>query len=376
MKHDSSEFAELSRASAPEFTSTATYSALLTMENDSAICGRLNAVRRVDGTLTAHAVKTVFDDFCVAVDDWGVGEVDFARLAEELSFDVEPLDDVVMLSLKTLEIDGNRVTLPSQLERKDYSKVNAILEALGGKWSKKFQAHVFSGVDPEEVIADFIETGKLDKPEKPEKFGYFPTPEPLATEVVALAGLKPGLLVLEPEAGIGNIATLCAAIVGLEYVECYEIQERNCEILQRLGMRVTAADFLAVMPSPIFDAVVMNPPFEKQQDIDHVLHAYKFLKPGGTLTSIMSAGVQYRTNKKSVAFRDFLAEHTATIKENSREAFRASGTSVSTVTIHLRKPMSPQIEPIVVTPVSTVLPPVVTPAVTVKPVITQFGFDF
>ena len=29
-----------------------------------------------------------------------------------------------------------------------------------------------------------------------------------------------------------------------------------------------------------FDAVVMNPPFEKQADIDHVLHAYKMLKPG------------------------------------------------------------------------------------------------
>ena len=48
----------------------------------------------------------------------------------------------------------------------------------------------------------------------------------------------------------------------------------------------------------------MNPPFEKQADIDHVTAAFKLLKPGGILVTIMSAGVLFRENKKTVVFRE------------------------------------------------------------------------
>ena len=43
-----------------------------------------------------------------------------------------------------------------------------------------------------------------------------------------------------------------------------------------------------------FDRVVMNPPFCRGRDLDHVRHALRFVAPGGRLVAIMSAGVAFR----------------------------------------------------------------------------------
>ena len=47
-----------------------------------------------------------------------------------------------------------------------------------------------------------------------------------------------------------------------------------------------------------YDRIVMNPPFEAGQDIDHVRHAFQFLKDGGRLVSIMSPSPFFREDKK------------------------------------------------------------------------------
>lgn len=60
----------------------------------------------------------------------------------------------------------------------------------------------------------------------------------------------------------------------------------------------------------------------KQQDIDHVLHAYRFLVDGGRLNAIKSYSTIFRTNKKSIAFRQFLEEHHAFVIENDEKAFK------------------------------------------------------
>jgi hypothetical protein len=51
----------------------------------------------------------------------------------------------------------------------------------------------------------------------------------------------------------------------------------------------------------------MNLPFAKQDDIRHVLHALKFLKPGGHLVAIMSASTMFRANKLATDFRELVA---------------------------------------------------------------------
>lgn len=316
---------------------SATYSASLTMGNCVKIHKAIDARRRVDGTVTAADVEAVYKAANVQLDEWALGPVNFAEIADDFNDGREPesIPDVIRDSLTTMTVIGSSAKLSAQLERADYAKVNKILEALGGKWNKKAGAHVFAGCDPEEVIANYLETGKLDKPEK---FGFFPTPAPLARELVKLAGLKPGDTVLEPQAGVGGIANICAEVVGKGNVTCYEIQQKNCDVLRSLGFQVEQADFLTVEPTRLFSKVICNPPFEKQADISHVLAGFRFVEPGGTMAAIMSIGVTFRTNSKTTQFRAFLESMGAKIKVNDKDAFKESGTAAQTVSIVFQKP--------------------------------------
>ena len=200
---------------------SATYSAALTMGNCTKVHALIDARRRVDGTVTAADAKAVFQAANVQLDEWALGEVNFAEIADDFNEgrEPEPIADVIRDSLTTMTVIGNSAKLSAQLDRADYAKVNKILEALGGKWNKKAGAHVFAGCDPEAVIANYLETGKLDKPQK---FGFFPTPQPLARDLVKRAGLQPGRTVLEPEAGVGGIALICAEIVGKDNMSLSE----------------------------------------------------------------------------------------------------------------------------------------------------------
>lgn len=53
-------------------------------------------------------------------------------------------------------------------------------------------------------------------------FGFFPTPAGLADRAIAMAGLVPGMKVLEPSAGNGSLALRAAAIVGAQNVTACE----------------------------------------------------------------------------------------------------------------------------------------------------------
>lgn len=70
-------------------------------------------------------------------------------------------------------------------------------------------------------------------------------------------------------------------------------------------------------------------------DIDHVLHAYKFLLPGGKLVAIMSKGFLAGEQKKRAGFRQFLAEHGKVVLELPSGTFQESGTMVETVVVEL-----------------------------------------
>ncbi len=74
----------------------------------------------------------------------------------------------------------------------------------------------------------------------------------------------------------------------------------------------------------------MTPPFAKQADIQHVLHAYDFLKPGGLLVAVMSAGITFRSGRAE-EFRKLVADRGGSIDPLPDAAFKESGTDVRTV---------------------------------------------
>lgn len=234
-------------------------------------------------------------------------------------------------------IEGNELRLPAQVDRKLYQEVNAVLGSIGGRWAKGRKAHVFpTDVPIEAKLSAIVDAGRAALPSKN---GYFPTPAWLVDYMLGLADIEPHHTVLEPSAGQGAIADRLRELVDPDNLHLVELLPENVAALRaKRYVMVDQVDFLAMRPEPYYDRVVMNPPFEKQADIDHVLHAWAHLKPGGRLVSVMSAGVTFREDRKTRAFRDFLHEHDALVETNPEGAFKESGTGVSTVLVAIARP--------------------------------------
>lgn len=256
--------------------------------------------------------------------------------------------DHVLAVLERMPAKGNvlgRIT--EQLDRKDYQDLNKVLEALGGKWvGRKVQGHVFpDGTDVAALVDTVLATGRYEDPKDAD---FVQTPEATADDLVRRAGVKPGMRVLEPQAGHGRIVQAIQRAGGDPVCVELSIQRRDA-LHDQTGIIATCADFLAIDPVALphidprlllvnVNAVVMNPPFSRQQDIDHVRHAFGFLKPGGTLVSIMGAGTAFRTNKKAVEFRAWVESLDGTIEPLPDGTFKAEGTMVRAVVVTVRRP--------------------------------------
>jgi predicted RNA methylase len=249
------------------------------------------------------------------------------------------IDPETLEVLRRVAIDGNLVRITQQLDRKLYVKTNDALAALGGTWNKKVKAHVFE-VDPSAAIQAAVGDGTYESVQSAEKeCGFFPTPVLLAKQIVALADIRPTDRVLEPSAGRGRIADeILAACPDVDLWLC-EILEGNVEALVGKGYWTSRIfrDFMQFQTSEGFDRIVMNPPFAKHADIDHVTRAYDMLRPPGRLVAIMAASFQYGGDKKSKAFRALVNNAQGIVFDNAELAFRESGTDVRTVTVILEK---------------------------------------
>ena len=137
------------------------------------------------------------------------------------------------------------------------------------------------------------------------------TPPELAKELVALAGVRKDSRVLEPEAGIGNIADAAKEVT--DHVDCIERMTDFCEILKLKKHNVIGNDLLTAETAPIYDAVVMNPPFS--EECEHIKRAFDFLRPSGSLVAVCSSSIQWKSTRKYEQFRDWLSEHTHSIDE-------------------------------------------------------------
>lgn len=230
----------------------------------------------------------------------------------------------VLNVLERSTTDGPRLILPEQLDPKTYRATNKVLEAAGGKWNRQQKAHVFPG-DAAAAIEGALTTGEFVDVKK--EFDAFYTPHELANRVIELANIEPGMTVLEPSMGDG--ALVQPALEAGALVTGIDLRQPMFETLyQEFNFR--AGDFMHLTPENLgtFDRVVMNPPFSKQQDIDHVTHALEFVKPGGILVAIMSPSWQFRMNGKSVLFRDLWSVAGGTVEDVPAGAFRVSGTDI------------------------------------------------
>lgn len=132
-------------------------------------------------------------------------------------------------------------------------------------------------------------------------FNLFQTPEHIARRMVEVAAARsPFRRVLEPSAGLGRIlrpilaqAAPSASVVAVEESpdcvrELYRVTDSApCDVT------IHAADFMETTPAALggpFDAIVMNPPFERGRDAKHIRHAAGMLTPGGVLVGLCYDG--------------------------------------------------------------------------------------
>lgn len=165
--------------------------------------------------------------------------------------------------------------------------------------------------------------------------GYFPTPAGIVAWMIEKADIYAGMRVLEPSAGHGAIVD---ALQGLGVdVEACEINHTLRGILEDKGINVVGSDFMAddFMPE-YYDRILMNPPFERLQDVDHVTRAFDKLGEMGRLVAIMSHSWTFHSTAKAVAFRKLVGEFGAW-DEIETGAFKESGTAISAVIVTLDK---------------------------------------
>lgn len=253
-------------------------------------------------------------------------------------------------------ISGSTLTLSSQLDRKIYVTVNEIIEALGGKWSKKAKCHTFD-YEPQAAVQQVLETSVFELGDK-NPFDYYPTPPAVGSKfaglVTRLAWNRTSgsdkLRILEPSAGSGNLvdsvnfswgSTGQRQVTDLQWT-LIEIQPHLASGLRGKYPRATVlegVDFMSLKPGDVepFDIIVMNPPFSKGLDIKHVLHAFTLLRTGGALAAIMSPGWRFRNGKTAEQLHILFGTQKGKWEDLPEGSFKPSGTMVNTGILTLRR---------------------------------------
>lgn len=245
--------------------------------------------------------------------------------------------------LNQCRVEGNVVKLPDgQLERKLYLEIAKALELIGGKWKGgKVSGFVFPQ-DPTELLKHIAGGEKINLKKE---FQFFETPEPLARKMIILSYLEKCnsySRIIEPSAGRGAIVReIFKEQRFITQVDCCEIMPLNRTFLEKIdGVSIIADDFLTLPESynNYYDRVIANPPFTKNQDIDHIYKMYDVCKKGGIIVTMASKHWTFATGKKEEKFRKWIYNTVlARIQSIDTGTFSESGTEIETVLIVIEK---------------------------------------
>jgi hypothetical protein len=121
---------------------------------------------------------------------------------------------------------------------------------------------------------------------------FYRTPDAVADRLIARAGIRSGMRILEPSCGDGALLDAVRRYAAKERIDDLratgiEVDPSRAEATRAKGFGVHVGNFLQTQPNPVFDVVLMNPPFYGKHYQKHIEHARKFLKPGGRILAIL-----------------------------------------------------------------------------------------
>lgn len=243
------------------------------------------------------------------------------------------IESEILTILSSSVVIGNAIQLPGQLDRKTYVKTDKVLTALGGKWDKKTKGHVFP-FDPSDALDGALMTGTFIN--RKQQYQSFYTPREVAEALVRRSKLDVGgLCILEPSVGTGQLAEVIRehmqdshTLLGID------IDPVALNTARAAGFDVIESDFLTYSDFG-YDRIIANPPFTRGTDINHVMHMYESLLPGGRVVSVMSERVVWATDRKTEVFREFVESVDGEIHGLPEGSFKESGTEIKTVYVVL-----------------------------------------
>jgi hypothetical protein len=202
---------------------------------------------------------------------------------------------------------ANTVEVTQQLPAKLYGQVKQVLTRLGGKWNSSDQLFHFAGRPARDLVERAIGTGTR----RLNTFHYFPTPDSIFNAIAQFTSLsfmgasRDTIKVLEPSCGEGSLISALLDFGQQEKrvfdIDAYDIDPLNVLMADQLKADVKCQDFLTVVPQPVYDLVLMNPPFSGLTYIKHIQHAQRFLKPNGVLISVCPTEFTEQWDSKSGA---------------------------------------------------------------------------
>lgn len=236
--------------------------------------------------------------------------------------------------LQQCTVDGMVVRLPDiTLDRKLYLEVAGALNLIGGKWvGRKVMGFVFEE-DPTELLSQIAggENRNLKK-----EYQFFATPDSLADRVVQLACIGDNDTICEPSAGSGAMLKAIHKMYGVRKTYGYELMPINQTRLADIPeFELLGADFLEC--NQTFDRIIANPPFSKNQDIEHIYKMYDCLNPGGRIVTICSKHYQLASDRKAQTFKKWLRNMDVFAENVPADTFKESGTKIETVLLVIDK---------------------------------------
>lgn len=173
---------------------------------------------------------------------------------------------------------------------------------------------------------------------------YYPSPLKVVQAILQASSTIDGSsYVLEPSAGTGSIVR--AALETGANVCAVEVDPGRAAALSAIRhprLNVLPGNFLAMEPEPVFTHVLMNPPFYGTHWMAHVMRAWEWLAPGGSLVSVLPVMAEVGNSAQHVAFRAWVQKvrhrsYGPLFSDLPEESFASSGTRINTVILSLTK---------------------------------------
>lgn len=247
-------------------------------------------------------------------------------------------DEEILTILAGMTFKDNLAYLNcGDLDRTEYLKIDKVLKTLKGKWvGGKTQAHKFP-YNPEPVIKAVVKSGQLPT----NSLDYFYTPDSVINEMFEFIERIPeDSRVLEPSAGTGHIARRLLERWPSINLDMVELDPLNLSMLDGIRGNIISGNFLEFNPAYEYDLIVMNPPFNGDSGdyIDHINHAFEFLRNGGQLVSVVPGDYKnWQKNKRARVFFEKLCDNDVMWFELEGGEFADTNIKCSIISLHKSK---------------------------------------